>query len=221
MATVSTAQVAPSVDQSTLRKASWLLVGTAAAAVLFLLTAGLTFPAEVERSSQLTPDQMAAISIGWVVANLLWAMPALLAATAFVRIGVSRVAALLASLAAGSMLVYFGLTASLASFTTDTLGQDSRFGAASLISLFSAWAASVATVLLGVALFRSRVLRKTGITVAVITAAFLALDVITYLPALTGEIPMDEVENLPPVIITLLWLALGVGLLRRRVPSQS
>lgn len=208
-------------EPARLRRSGALLITTFVVAVLYLVTAGLTYPATVERSSQLTPDQLADIRIGWFATNLLWALPLIFAAVAFALVGVSRLATLLVSLGAVGMVVYFGLMASLAGFTSETLGLDGRLNAATLFSLGSAWAGDVATVLLGVALFRTRVLRKTGVIVAVIVAAFLVVDVLTFLPGLTGEVPLDEVQNLPPVTITLLWLVLGVGLLRRRIPSQS
>ena len=61
---------------------------------------------------------------------------------------------------------------------------------------------AIATLMTGIALFISGTLRRTGLVVAILSAALGIM-------AIFGAI-------LPPAVLGLLWLALGIGLLRRK-----
>jgi hypothetical protein len=61
---------------------------------------------------------------------------------------------------------------------------------------------AVATLMTGIALFTSGVLRRTILVVAILSATLGIMSVV-------GAI-------LPPAVLGLLWLALGVGPLRRK-----
>ncbi|CUU60047.1 hypothetical protein Ga0074812_13478 [Parafrankia irregularis] len=63
------------------------------------------------------------------------------------------------------------------------------------------------TAMVGLALRTSGRLRRTGLVVAVLGALFLALDVAT--------------QAVPPWLFAFLWMAVGVGLLRRPAPSST
>lgn len=209
-----------------LRRPGWLMIATLGVAVLYVVAAVATMP--VERSGDLTAAQMADIRPGWVVMNVLWAAPVLLVAAAYWTVAaalpVSRLATvtrILAVMAAAGAVCYAGLTLSLLSFDAPRLADDARHDTSTLVSLGAYWAAVLATVLVGVALFRSRELRRTGLAVAVIAGLLLVTDVIAYLPGLTGSVPLDEVASFPPMLLALVWLALGIGLVRRRVASVA
>jgi xanthine/uracil permease len=63
----------------------------------------------------------------------------------------------------------------------------------------------MAVLLTGVALHRTGVLRRVGLVVAVLAGAILLLDALT--------------RGFPPFVVALLWLTVGIALLRRREPS--
>jgi hypothetical protein len=58
-------------------------------------------------------------------------------------------------------------------------------------------------------------------TVTVIVGLYWAVELLTYLPVLLGPTTFAEFEGgLPPFLMGIVWAALGVGLLRSRVPSR-
>jgi hypothetical protein len=108
-----------------------------------------------------------------------------------------------------STLTPGGLVLRLAAigFSEAHLGDNNAYTWSLAASYVSTWAAAVATVLTGLAPRTSGLLRRTGLVIAVLGALFLALDVAT--------------RAVPPWLFAFLWLAVGVGLLRRRVPSST
>ena len=210
------------------RRPGWLLAATVPVSILYIVTAVLTM--KVDRAADLTPAQLADMRVGWIALNVLWALPVILVAVAVgllaaplrrTAAGLTVATRSLSLLAALGILVYIGLSLSVLSFDADRLGDLGRHDAATLTSLGSYWAAMVTTMLLGVALFTSRLLRRTGIVVAVIVGLLLVADVIAYLPGLTGSVSLDDVSSFPPLLISFVWLALGIGLLRRRIASAA
>lgn len=195
------------------RLSAWLLALSPVPFVVWLATtiAVMSGPG-VTNSADLTREQMASIRVGWAVMWPLYALAVIVGCVAIVMVNrevratpwssLSQVACGVAGLGIVADLV---LSEVAAGFTEERLGLNGAFDAAMVASYAAIWAATVAVILTGIGLRVSGVLRRTGTVVAIVAAVILVLDVLT--------------RGFPPFFVALLWLALGVGLLRRRVPS--
>lgn len=169
----------------------------------------------VTDSADLTREQMASIRGGWW---LIW--PLYAAAVIVGGVGMTLLNrtlretpgqrwSVLSQVACGisvvAILANLVLSEVAGGFTEARLGLNRAFDASLVASYASIWAAAVAVLLTGIALRASGVLRRAGPVVAVIAGVFLLLDVLT--------------RGFPPFFVALLWLAVGVALLRRRVAS--
>jgi hypothetical protein len=170
----------------------------------------------VDQAVDLSRSQMDAIRVGWSVQWVLYAVVVVvisaglamlnrvLRAEAASLAAASQIAVVVSVLAVVAVLV---LRLVAVGFSEARLGDNDAYNWSLVGSYVSTWAAAVATVLTGLALRVSGLLRRTGLVVAVLSAAFLALDAAT--------------RAVAPWLFAFLWLAMGVGLLRRRVPSSA
>ncbi len=199
-----------------LRTPAWLLALSPLAFVAWLALVIVTIAGTgVEDSADLTRQQMDSIRIGWAVVWPLYTAAVMIGAVGIALLNrtlrgttaqrwatASQVCTAVSVVAILANLVVSELSAG---FTEARLGLNGLHDAALATSYVAIWAALVAVALTGVALHRTAVLRRTGLVVAVISAAILVLDVLT--------------RGFPPFVVALLWLAVGVALLRRRAAS--
>jgi hypothetical protein len=183
----------------------WLLVVVVAATLVFP-----TFPKGLDA---LTPQQMQTSPGMYSFFQLMFLLPVLLGVGGIIALvsplketkSRSMVWLMLASaiVAVLFFLVLIAVRLSLVSFTEATLGENSLWqSTAWTFDHLAGPAMAVTTFITGIALFISSVLRRTGVTVAILSA-------VLGIAAIFGAI-------LPPAVLGLLWLALGLGLLRRK-----
>jgi hypothetical protein len=163
--------------------------------------------------ADLTPAMMAGIRPQWIG---LWIVYSI--ALIFGSIGMYRVFRPLPGLLARTVpaatvlsvvciLASSALYLSLTGFSADRLGSLTRYDVALEVNLVSFWLAWVALVCGGIALRRIGVLGRSGLVIAVLAAVLGILDVAGH-----GAVP--------PFVVSFLWLALGISLLKfRGVPS--
>jgi hypothetical protein len=189
-----------------LRRPAWLLALSPLGFVVLIVAGSAMIPPGL--FDEITPAALATFGGGWIAFHAL-----LVLAIAWGCAGVALVGAALrrplgtaaAAAAALAVLLEIGcavVRSTMVTSTAPTLGQDGRAGTALLLSLLAVWVAYVATALCGLALRASGTLRRTGLIVAVLAVALLAVDIPT-----SGSIP--------PFAAALLWTTLGIGLLRR------
>jgi hypothetical protein len=164
---------------------------------------------------KITPEVMATISLPWTIifistfiafllgnlgsgllANHLKATNAR-ALSWLVLLGV------LANVVIGIGNLYLRL--SMVSFTEATLGQTAQWQISyTLVYIFHLLNFAV-LALLGLSLFIGHVLRRTGLVVGILSGLLF----------IAGLVP-SIADRTPPFVFVFLWLALGIGLLRRR-----
>jgi hypothetical protein len=202
---------------SRLRRIGWLLALSPVSSLVWVAAVVTTMSRSgVDQAADLTQGQMDAIRIGWAVQWMLYAVVVIVISAALASLNrilqaqapglavAAQIAAVVSILAVVAVLV---LRLAAIGFSGPRLGDNNAYTWSLAASYVSTWAAAATTVLTGLALRISGLLRRTGLIVAVLCAAFLALDIVT--------------RAVPPWLFTFLWLAAGVGLLRRRVPSST
>lgn len=173
----------------------------------------------VPDSSQVTPEIMASIRPQWIA---LWVV--YFAAVAFGAYAVGRLAREVGHTGGvftrrvalgsrvGAALSFVSITAnlvlylSLIGFDEPRLELSSTYELAYQLSLVSIWFGWLALIFAGMALWSSGLLRRAGLVVAT-------------LAGLLGVVDVTTQGGIPPFVISFLWLAVGVGLLRRAVSS--
>lgn len=201
-----------------LRRAGWLLVASPLGFVLWIVVLVPAMHANgLESSADLTPDVLATFRPRWLAAWPLYAAGVLMgtAGLAFVnralRETASRQLAIMSQVAVviatvcivGNLILELVLTGS----DHARLGLDPAYGAAMVLSYAAIWSGAIATALCGLGLRITGALRRTGLVVSVLAGLLVLADVAT--------------RGLPPFFVALLWLALGIGLLRGGVPSSD
>jgi hypothetical protein len=183
----------------------WLVVVVSAAA--------LVFPTYPHGLGPLTPQQMQTSPGVYLFFQLIFLLPVLLGVVGIFTLfnplkeTKSRTVAWLmlacTIVAIALVLVLVALRLSLVGFTDATLGENSLWKSTSwAFDHLVGPAMAIATLMTGIALFISGTLRRTGLVVAILSAALGIM-------AIFGAI-------LPPAVLGLMWLALGIGLLRRK-----
>jgi len=181
--------------------------------VVVAVAVALVFPTFPHGLDPLTPQQMQTSPGVYLFFQLIFLLPVLLGVGGILTLfkplkeSKSRTVAwlMLAStiVAIALVLVLVALRLSLVDFTQATLGENSVWRSTSwAFDHLAGPAMAVATLMTGIALFTSGVLRRTGLVVAILSASLGIM-------AVVGAI-------LPPAVIGVLWLALGIGLLRRQ-----
>ncbi len=217
---------AASTRPASLRASGWLFITSLPLFVIYLVIGATTMPGDL--AADFTSDELGSLVFPWVAINVLWAAAFIVGALAIVRIAramrpnrIAKVALVLGCATIAAMLVYAALMLSVFGFSAPTLGDDPRHLTATLLSLGAGWASLVGTICIALALRAAGRLRVAGIVFAAIAGLYLLLDIVTWLPVFAGEVRPAEGGGLPPFLIGVLWLALGIVLLRRRVSSVA
>ncbi len=201
-----------------LRSAARLLILSPLVFVLWLVGVVSTMSGTgVTNAADLTPTQMDTIRTGWLLQWPLYTAAILAGAAGMTQLNpalrdtpagrIARVSTVVGVLSAVVAVAHLVLIELSAGFTEARLGDNRAYATSQVLSYTAIWAAALAVVLTGLALRTSGVLRRTGSVVAVLAVLFLVADVLT--------------RGFPPFVVGLLWLTIGVGLLRRRVPSSA
>jgi hypothetical protein len=211
------------------KRPAWLLISTLPLFITFLVLATVTIAEQTEASSaELTQVQLNELGAGWVALHLLWISPPLLAAT-----GLAMLARTWSMRSATAVRVFAGMTMILAlaylvvqglafGFEGETWGDSGLYPLGVALSLAVGWFGSLpATILVSGALARHGVARGTAWAVAVLATLYLALELLAYLLVLFGAAELAETAGIPPFVLGILWAALGVALLRSRVPPPA
>jgi hypothetical protein len=200
-----------------LRRSAWLL----ALSPLLFVAVVLAFAATLSGSGvndfgDITRDQMDSVRVGWVLmwpvyaAAVLFGLSGLVVLNRALGAMVARwlvtASQVIAAVSAAAILANLVLNELAAGFDETRLGLNTTYTASLVASYASIWAAIVATILTALCLNRSGVLRRTGLVVAALAVVTLVLEAIF--------------RGLPPFTVALFWLIIGIGLLRRRVPSS-
>jgi hypothetical protein len=195
------------------RRAAWRLALSPLPFVAWLVAVVATMSGTgVTDSADLTPDQMDGIRVGWALMwpvyafAVLFGLSGLFLLNRAVRGPLATASQVLAGVCAVAVAANLVLSEAAAGFGEARLGDNAAYDASLVASYASIWAATAATILTAVALRTGGLLRRAGLVVAVLAGVLLALDVVT--------------RGLPPFMVALFWVVLGVGLLRRRVPSS-
>jgi hypothetical protein len=198
---------------SRLRAPGLLFVFSLAGFILLMTIAiGVVLPAFPNGMGALTPDQMTDFRPVFVLFQILAILPVLLGTVGVAQLysllkqtpakrlaWLALVCALLSSILY-TVLIVFRLP--LVTFTDATLGDNSvwqwtswAFDKLGLILL------ALTTLFVGISLYRSYLLRRTGLIIASLSGIL---------------IPMAFFVGYPPFVFGFLWLAIGIGLLRRK-----
>lgn len=195
------------------RRSAWkLALSPLPFAALVVAVVATMSGTEVSGYADLTRDQMDSIRVGWALMWPVYALAVLFGLSALFMLNralrgtLATASQVFVGVSAVAILANLVLNEIAAGFDTARLGLDGAYDASLVASYASIWAATVATILTALALRASGLLRRAGLVVAVLAGACLALDVVT--------------RALPPFMVAVFWVVLGVGLLRRRVPSS-
>ena len=205
---------APGIPSRTRLPAVLLILASIGYVVLVIFTATMVLSRFPQGLDAMTPHQMASFRPQYIVFHILAlatgasgaaGLALLAAALRETRARIWASVALVVTLLTISLaLVLFLGRLSLLSFTDATLGQNSTWRWTTwAFSNVSPPALAVATLAACVALFHSAMLRRTGLIVALLSAVVLIL----------------TIAGFPPFVFACLWLPLGIGLLRRRMPA--
>lgn len=213
-----------------LAKPGVLLLAALPVFVGYLLVAATTLATKVEQSSaELAPNELDAMAGSWVLLSALWTAAVILAAAGLVSFGrildqAGRIGAMVrpvAVLSVGLILAWFAVQ--LVQLRTDTprIGDSALYTVGVALSLFSFWAAIIATIGACVALRRARIATIAATVVATLMVLYFAFDLLTYLPAFFGSVDLKEAVGLPPFLMSVIWAILGTAVLRRGVPFRE
>lgn len=202
-----------------LKSAGWLLVLSPLAFVAMIITGIATlFSNDIGNFDDIVAQQMAVIRSGWVAFHLFYALATtigcigiIMVSTRLLRTGLNGtrvrlifvVSSACAALAILGVIWMFVLRSSLVNFTDARLGLASGYVFSDNLTQVSIYLGAVATGLTGLGLSIHGTLRRVGLVVAVITLLYLVTDIVFG-------------QHLPPFVISLLWIILGIGLLRRK-----
>jgi len=212
---MQTTQAVPTATPVKNRTTGWLLIASLPLfAIWFAVAMSMLASTGVSNSADLTPDQLSSIRLGWVVIWPLYGVALLVGLAGATRLNrtlsnlwatVGQVANALAALAiTACVLIMLAMTGS----TEPRLGDHPWWDRSMLLSVVAVVLALAGTVLTGVALRTTGYLRRTGLWVAITGGVLLVLNLVT-------------AGNLPPFLPAVLWLVIGIALLRRPVASRS
>ena len=166
----------------------------------------------VNTTGDFTPATMADVRLQWIVIAVLYTLAVLTGAAGTASVGttpeLTLAARITATVSAIAILGYLALALTMTGFGEPKLSENPLWGASLWLSMTAIWAALAGIVVTGLGLRRTGRLRRTGLVVAIIAGIILVADVV-----LGGAFP--------PLIVALLWLPLGIGLLRRPVTAPA
>lgn len=210
---MATATTRPTVRRS--RAGLILILSPLAFAVVVITLLTASSGSGAEDAADITPAIMAEIGPSWIGLWIIFALAVTFGSTGMFLLFRSRPAALARAAVAATVLsvvctvVQAGLKISLVDFSADRLGSMTQYNVALEVSLVSFWLGFAAVVCGGLALRRSGELPRTGLVVAVVAA-------------LLGIVDIAGHGVVPPFVLSFLWLAIGIGVLKARgVPSGA
>ena len=201
---------------SRLRLPAWLLIISIIPFIAIPITAAANFiSAGIGPFVTITPQQMAVIRNAWILlgifgfaAQLLGTIGLALTANA-VKATAARPLAWLTLIAAVSNVVIHAIFAylrlSVVSFTEANLGMVSNYVLSSTLIYIGYLTGLLMTCAISVGLYVNGWLRRAGLVISILSG-------ILFLMALVPSIS----NSIPPLVFFLLWVPLGIGLLRRR-----
>lgn len=197
-----------------LKSSGWLLSLSPLPFVLVVVTGIVTlFSNNIGLFDDITPQQMSNIRVGWVIFHFFFALAFAVGGSGLVLLSkalmstpvrlLALATVICAFLAIVTVVAYFVLRSSFVNFTAARLALASGYKLSDHLVLASQYLITVATVLAGLGLSLSGILRRTGLVVSILTALY-------------GVADISRVLVLPPFVIALFWLVLGVALVRRK-----
>lgn len=211
------------------RRPALLLVLTLPAFIAYVALAVVTIAQKVDSTSaDLTPAQLSDLGVSWVALHLLWMTPSVLAAIGLAQLAASwrlQRATVVRTLA-GVVLVlaaaYLVVQLLALGFEGDTWGDSRLYPLGVMLSLAAGWVGTLpATMLVTTSLARRGIARRSAWAITALSAMYLVIEVLTYLPAIVGPTTLADTVGLPPFLLGLLWAWLGAAILRARVTSQE
>jgi hypothetical protein len=206
--------VAP--QRTRLRTPAWLLTLSPLGFVVVVAAGAATFVASgIDDTARMTPAQMADIRTAWMLFWPVYAAAVGVGAAGLILLGralpggLAKATQVAAGLSVVSILGNVVLNWSMLGFDQPELGRHPGYDTSIFLSILAIWLGAVGAGLAGLALRRAGILRRTGIVVAIVAAVHVVVEATLTQGAI------------PPFVVSFLWLALGIGLLRRRVPSSS
>jgi hypothetical protein len=201
----------PTFSPRAIRLPASMLVASFLAFSIVILSAIVSFT-NVGVFENITPQQMATIRVGWSVFPVCAGLAVLLGAFGVVLLSSilkETTARLFAWIALASglgvivlCLLFIILRVSVTTFTETTLGLNSNYQLSDWsFSRLAAPLSMVATFFASISLFTTRLLRRTGLVVAVLSGILFILSIAV---------------GFPPFVFAFLWLMLGLGLFLRK-----
>lgn len=196
------------------RTTGWLLIASLPLfAVWFVVAMSMLASTGVSDSADLTADQLSSIRLGWAVVWPLYALALLVGLAGAARLNRTLAPNRWATFGqVANVLSALLIVANVAIMLTMTTSDEARLGdhpwwdPAIMLSVAAVVIAHAGQVLTGLALRTTGHLRRTGLWVAIIAGVLVALNLVT-------------AGALPPLLPAVLWLVIGIALLRRPVPS--
>lgn len=211
--------VAP--QRTRLRTPAWLLALSPLGFVAVVALGAATFVGSgIDDTAFMTPAQMADIRVAWLAFWPVYAAAVSIGAVGLILLGrtlaggpgaagLARAAQVTAGLSIAAVLGNVILNWSMVGFDRQRLGEHPAYDTSIFLSMLAIWLGALAAGLAGLALRRAGILPRTGLVVAIVAAVLIVVDTTLTQGAI------------PPFTVSFLWLALGIGLLRHRVPSSS
>jgi hypothetical protein len=167
-----------------------------------------------ETAASMTPAQLGERTVQWMGVSILWVLPVLLAAVAFILLttllGSNTAARPLAVAGIALLLGYVATQVALVWFVdAATLADGPVYAVGILLSLLGWWAVALGAVLTCRQLFRAQLAPRAALVIGLLTALLFVIEVAVYLPALVGDQELHETVGLPPMLLPLLWAILG------------
>ena len=202
---------APAVSQiptSRIRLAGWLLVLQLFCWIGVVIAGLANFPPG--EFDTWTPTVLAGVRSPWILFHLFMALALVVGNSAMallagdLRETLARPLTLVILVCAlggiALVLVFVALRFSVLNFSESTLGQVRAYQASDPVFITSSVLTFLATCITAISLWRTHMARRTGLVVAVLSGALIVLLFVGF----------------PPFALGLLWLPLGIALLRRR-----
>ena len=195
-----------------------MLVAALVPLVAFMAMAHVTIVGD--SAGSMTPSQIGDRTVQWILVACLWVLPVILAAIAFMRIATLLGAgSVIRALALVGIVLLVGnvaaQTAVIWFVDAPTLGDSTLYAFAILVSLLGWWAVDIVALLTCRELFRANVVPRAALVIGLMTGLLLVLEVVIYVPALVGGSELYKTIGLPPMLLPLLWAALGAILWRK------
>lgn len=174
-------------------------------------------PNQISLFDNITPEQMATIKIGWISFHIIYGLAVIIGASGLILLNeritlhankwLARIAIGTAGLAITAIILHIGLRVGLINFSELKLSLAPNYSLSSMFTVLSIYVVVLATAVTGFNLYATSVLRRAGLMVAILCAIHFLIAVVI-------------ANAVPPFVVSIWWLAIGVGLLRRDPQTQ-